>query len=82
MRIGFVGGGIMGEALIRSIIVRNLVSPKDIAVSDISQVRRDTLTQKYQIKTTVSNVEAAKDADIVVLAVKPQDMKAVLQELR
>jgi pyrroline-5-carboxylate reductase len=82
MRIGFIGGGIMGEALIRSMVVRNLAAPKDIAVSDISQARRDTLSQKYQIKTTASSLEAAKDADIVVLAIKPQDMKSVLAELR
>ena len=82
MNIGFIGGGTMGEALIKSIIAKGAAAPQDITVSDISQKRRDSLKKDYGVKTTASNVEAANTAEVIVLAVKPQDMNAVLQELK
>jgi len=82
MRIGFVGGGTMGEALIKSILDNKVALPKDITVSDISQKQRDALKKKYGVVTTTSNLEAAKKADVIVLAVKPQDMPAIMQELK
>ena len=72
----------MGEALIKSILDSKVALPKDIRVSDISQKQRDALKKKYGIVTTNSNLEAAKKAEVIVLAVKPQDMSAVMQELK
>ncbi len=82
MKIAFIGGGIMGEALLKSLIARNVAGVKDITVSDVSQQRRDVLKKSYGVKITANNVEAAKKADVVVLAVKPQDVPNVLQELK
>lgn len=82
MRISFIGGGLMGEALIKSILANGLALPADITVSDISQQRRDILNQKYGIKTIVDNREATNGADLVVLAVKPQDLSMVLSKLK
>jgi pyrroline-5-carboxylate reductase len=81
MKISFIGGGTMGEALIKSIIAQSVASPKDITVSDVSQKRRDILKKSYGVKTTDSNPEAIKGAEVIVLAIKPQDMSTVLKEL-
>ena len=82
MNIGFIGGGTMGEALIKSIIARGIAAPSDITVSDISEKRRDILKKSYGVNTTASNAEAAKKAEVVVLAVKPQDVPTVLTDLK
>jgi len=82
MRVGFIGGGVMGESLIKSILTGGISSAGDITVSDVSRARRDFLSREYSIKTTASNIEAADNADIVVLAVKPQDLSKALSELK
>lgn len=82
MRISFIGGGKMGEAIIRSILADNIAQAADITVSDISPERRDMLSKDYGINTTAQNREAIADADVVVLAVKPQDIASLLPELR
>ncbi len=82
MKISFIGGGTMGEALIKSLINKGLAAAKDITVSDVSPKRRDILKKNYGVKTTANNLEAIKKAQVIVLAVKPQDLSTVLQELK
>jgi pyrroline-5-carboxylate reductase len=81
MKISFIGGGIMGEALIKSILAKGMAASRDITVSDVSQQRCDYLKKNYGVNTTTSNLEAAKKAEVIVLAVKPQDLNMVLPEL-
>jgi pyrroline-5-carboxylate reductase len=76
--IGFIGGGNMAEALVRGMITEGM---KDIMVSEPREERRRELQQSYQIKTTPSNREVASACGIIVLAVKPQIMEAVLEEI-
>jgi pyrroline-5-carboxylate reductase len=76
--IGFIGGGNMAEALIKGIVARE---KKEIIVSEPREDRRDFLSGTYGVKSTSSNREAASSADIIVLAVKPQSMAAVLDEI-
>jgi pyrroline-5-carboxylate reductase len=80
-RIAFVGGGTMGEAFIRGLLNKGLVSPENLAVSDPLETRRAYLSRELGIRTTPSNAEAVADAQIVVLAVKPQALHAVLTDL-
>jgi len=82
MQIGFVGGGVMGEAMIKSVLAKGVAVPADITVSDVSQPRRDTMNERYGVKTTANNREAADSAEAVVLAVKPQDLSKVLGEVK
>jgi len=81
MKIGFIGGGTMGEAIVKSLLDKGLVKPVDVVVSDVSQNRRGLLKERYGIKTTADNGVAAKGADVVVLAIKPQDIGKVMGEL-
>ncbi len=76
----FVGGGNMGGALIRALIVRGL-PPQNISVGEAHQQRRIALADELGVHVTADNREAVAGADVVVLAVKPQDMAGTVQAL-
>ena len=82
MKIGFVGGGTMGEAIIKSLLAKAAAKSGDITVSDISQPRRDILKKTYGVEAMADNREAVKGAEVVVLAVKPQELSKVLGGLK
>ena len=71
----FVGGGNMGGALIRGLIARGMPA-KNIRVGEAHQPRRIALADELGVHVTADNREAVTGADVVVLAVKPQDMAA------
>jgi pyrroline-5-carboxylate reductase len=81
-KIAFIGAGVMGEAMIKGVLSQKLVKPEQIIAADPHEVRLKELTTRYGIKHTTSNAEAVKDAEILVLSVKPQVMDKVLPELR
>jgi len=80
-RVGFVGGGNMGEALIRGLVESNLVSCEAIVVTDVRGERTRQLADQYGVRSLESNVALVKQADVVILAVKPQIMAPVLREV-
>jgi len=71
----------MGEAMLSAILDKGLAVPGDISVSDPSEERRKYLGQKYEVRPTADNRVAAKDADVVVFAVKPQHSSEILADL-
>lgn len=75
---GFIGGGNMAEALIKGMTSQGM---KDILVSEPREERRRELERTYGIRTTDSNKEVVSLCDILFLAVKPQNMDAVLDEI-
>jgi len=82
MKIAFIGGGNMGEAILAALLNKKLAIPPDITVSDISVSRRSHLEQKYGVTATEDNRLAAEKANIVVLAIKPQNLAEVMAELK
>ena len=80
-KIAFIGGGAMGEAILAAVLNRGMSSPKTIWVSDAKEERRQHLSQTYGVSVTDSNREAATKGDIIVLAIKPQNLPEVLPEL-
>jgi pyrroline-5-carboxylate reductase len=82
MKISFIGGGNMGEAIIGALLEKKLCRPGDISASDISGPRLDYLKKKYNINVTADNSAAIKDKDVIVLAVKPQNINEVLAGLK
>ena len=76
--IGFIGGGNMAEAMIKGMTSKGM---KDIRVSEPREERRRELTMAYGVETTSSNGEVVSASDIIILAVKPQNMEAVLCEI-
>src|SRR4051812_22390481 len=78
MRIAILGAGKIGEALLAGL--RNSDWANLIA-SCRREERALELTERLGVETTISNIEAIKGADVVVLAVKPQDIEALLGEI-
>ena len=76
----FVGGGNMGGALIRGLIARGL-DPHRIGVGEAIQSRRIALADELGVHVSADNREAVHGAEVVVLAVKPQDMAGTVQPL-
>jgi len=81
MKIAFIGGGNMGEAMLAAVLEEGLVEPEAVRVSDVSPARLRSLEQKYGVAVTASNLEAISAKDIVILAVKPQNLAEVMAEL-
>jgi len=71
-KIAFIGGGAMGEAIVKGILHANLAGNEDIMISDPSAQRQEYLHNQYKVNVTSDNTEAVKDAKTVILAVKPQ----------
>jgi pyrroline-5-carboxylate reductase len=78
--IGFVGGGNMAEALIRGLLRGNVFAAQDVIVSGPREERMRELREKYGVRATTDNREAAA-ANIVVLSVKPQILSRVLEQI-
>jgi pyrroline-5-carboxylate reductase len=76
----FIGGGNMGGALIRGLIARGL-DPHHIGVGEAVQSRRIALADELGVHVSADNREAVHGAEVVVLAVKPQDMAGTVQPL-
>jgi pyrroline-5-carboxylate reductase len=73
VKLAFIGGGTMGEAIVAGAIANKVASAGDIAVCDVALARREHLSSTYGVSATESATEAAGGADVVVLAVKPQE---------
>jgi pyrroline-5-carboxylate reductase len=79
-KIGVIGGGKMGSALISGIISRDLIPAGNVTVSDVAKERREDLKKTCGVNASDDNKKTVKDADIIILAVKPQNMAEILQE--
>ena len=78
--LAFIGGGNMASSLIGGLIADGW-DPARIRVADASTQQLERLSQRFPVTTTTDNRSAIAQANIIVLAVKPQSMQAVAQEL-
>ncbi len=81
-RIGFIGGGKMGEALVKGVLRAKLSSAGKIIVSDVDKKRCQILEKATGIKTTQENKKVTSGSDIIILAIKPNVMGDILEELK
>ncbi len=81
-KFAIIGAGAMGEAIIAGLLRQKLTSPENIHASEPRPERCNELISNYGIKTSTQNVQVLADADVVVLAVKPQILDKVLKELK
>ncbi|QGP92941.1 Pyrroline-5-carboxylate reductase [Neomoorella glycerini] len=79
--IGFLGAGAMGEALIRGLVQGRVVPPERILAYDIRRERLQELQQTYGLQAVTGREELVRKADIIILAVKPQNVKEALAGL-
>jgi pyrroline-5-carboxylate reductase len=77
-RIAILGAGKIGESLLAGLLKAGWT---DIVVSGRRQERIDELHERYGVAGTLSNADAAREADVVVLAAKPQDMETLLLDV-
>lgn len=82
MRIGLIGGGFMGEACVSALLKGGVTQPDAVTVSDVADARRKHLASEYGVSVTSESADAAQNADIVVLAVKPQEFPSVASSLQ
>ncbi len=81
-KIAVIGHGAMGEAFVAGMLKRNVVPADHIVVSGPRLDRRKEFASKFDVRVTASNVEAVAGVDVVILAVKPQQLAGVIAELR
>jgi pyrroline-5-carboxylate reductase len=80
-RIGLIGAGNMGEALIQGLVGGEVVRPADLWISEPEAARRARLVKCYRVRAAAGNLDLARRCAVIVLAVKPQLMGAVLAEI-
>ncbi len=80
-KVGFLGAGNMGEAMIRGLLKAGLVPAEDIFATDVRLDRLEQLGKLYGIHALSDNSLLVKRVDVVILAVKPQIIHQVLKEV-
>ena len=82
MVIGFIGLGNMAGAIIEGVLKSQQVNASDIIGSAATQKTLDNAANRYGIRTTLSNSETAREADVIVIAVKPNIVPIVLEDIK
>jgi pyrroline-5-carboxylate reductase len=82
MKIGVIGTGAMGSALIRGLLKQGIVGPQDICASDIDGARAERLSKEAGVRALPDNASVAKATEVLLICVKPQQMKETLVPLR
>lgn len=82
LKIALIGSGVMGEAFIAGLIHKKLAVGPQIIASDPLDERRKNLEEKYRVRTVNRNADAVRDVDVILIAIKPQQLEKVLSELK
>jgi pyrroline-5-carboxylate reductase len=80
-KIGIIGGGNMGTALLKGLLQSGQFDANQLMVSDISQQRLQYLHNTYKVSTFTRNEEVATGSDVLILAVKPQQVEDILGQI-
>ncbi len=81
-KIGFIGCGNMGKAMIKGILDAKIIDEKDIIVSANTPQTLESIEKEFGIITTLKNKKVAREVDILILAVKPYLYEKVLKEIK
>jgi hypothetical protein len=81
LTLGFLGAGNMAGALIKGLLHAQVTPPDKIVASDVKSDRLKQLAKEHGIRTTLDNHALTKEADVLVLAVKPQVVDKVLAQI-
>ncbi|MFC1592191.1 pyrroline-5-carboxylate reductase [Thermodesulfobacteriota bacterium] len=82
LKLGIIGGGIMAENILRGLLSSETLAPGQVMVSDLSPDRLSYLKDSYKVKTILDNSEILSKNEVIILAVKPQNMKGLLEQVR
>ena len=81
IRLGFIGGGTMAEAIMGGVIDKQLLSPDAVFVTDIREERRQYLSENTRANVAADNATVMEKANVILFATKPQDLETVLGEI-
>ena len=81
-RIGFIGCGNMGKAMLGAMVKSNEIALGDLIVSTKSKASAEKISDDFEVKTTTDNKEVVRNSDILFLAVKPYFFKEVIEEIK
>jgi pyrroline-5-carboxylate reductase len=79
-RLGIIGGGVMAEAILSRLLAQKIYQAQDVVVSDPQAERRDFLAHAYQVNVCSDNRLVA-ETEVLLLAIKPQVLRMVSQDL-
>ncbi|MEW6128882.1 MAG: pyrroline-5-carboxylate reductase [Acidobacteriota bacterium] len=80
-KLAVLGAGKLGETLIKGLLEAGVIDVANVTVTAAHLPRLEQLKERFNIRGTLSNVEAVSDADIILLSVKPQTVPTVLTEI-
>ena len=80
-KIGIIGAGNMGEAFISGLLRSEVSTPEELLASDLNQDRLAQMQQEYSIGILKNNFDLFQQCQIIILAVKPQGMESVVNEI-
>jgi pyrroline-5-carboxylate reductase len=80
-KVAFLGAGKMGGIILQALLKNGLLSPKSTFATVAHEERAEALAAKLKVKVGTNNVEAARNADIIVIGVKPQVVEDVIREI-
>ena len=80
IRLGIIGGGVMAEAILSRLLAKQVYQAQEILVSDPQEPRQQFLQDTYQVAVTSDNFLVA-ESPVLLLAIKPQALETVLQDL-
>ena len=81
-KIGFIGCGNMGSAMVGGLVNSGFSSPSNIIVSTRTEESAKLIQEKYNVNVTTNNEDVVKNSDVIFLAVKPNMYAKVIDELR
>lgn len=81
-KICFIGSGAMATAILAGLAKKQRIDPKNVVASDPYPTQLEKLAGQFEVNTTQNNIEAIRDRDVIILAVKPQMFHKVSTELR
>jgi len=81
-KVGFIGVGNMGSALLRRIVKNDINHEFDLSAFDTNTSLLNTITNELNIKEEINSKNLVKNCDIIFLAIKPQYCEAVLKNIR
>ncbi len=81
MKVGFIGGGKMGEAILSDLIRSEMVEKSEVYVAEPDNARRNQIAESYGVNVFEKAGDIMSSVDVVFLAIKPQIMDSVLKEI-
>ncbi len=82
MKVGFIGVGNMGSAIMKGAFLRGFLQPYNTVIFDVSEEQTNAIKNSYPVSVAESNAQLCRDCEFIIVAVKPVYMRGVLEEIQ